>query len=82
MPRHEILKIGHGVVVMVANHAANSPATDNYGLRVPFSVTVDVHALGSFSCASLLVIDLVIDKDATAAMARHQESRQRRRKLR
>lgn len=62
MPRHEIPKIGHGVVVMVANHAANSPATDNYGPRVPCSVTVDVHALGSFSSASLL-----IDKDATAA---------------
>jgi hypothetical protein len=63
MPRHEILKIGHGVVVMVANHAVNSPATDNYGQRVPFSVTVGVHALGSFSSAS----QLVIDKDATAA---------------
>ena len=53
MPRHEILKTGHGVVVMVANHAVNSPATDNYGPRVPFSVTVDVHALGSFSSAGL-----------------------------
>jgi len=63
MPRHEILKIGHDVVVMVANHAVNSPATDNYGPRAPFSVTVDVHALGSFSSASLLVID----KDATSA---------------
>ena len=63
MPRHEILKIGHGAVVMVADHAANSPATDNHGPRVPFRVTVDVHALGSFSSASLLVID----KDAAAA---------------
>jgi hypothetical protein len=66
MPRHEILKIGHGAVVMVADHAANSPATDNYGPRVPCSVTVDIHALGGFSGASLLVID----KDATAANGR------------
>jgi hypothetical protein len=45
------------VVVMVANHAVNSPATDNNGPGVPFSVTVDVSALGNFSSASLLVID-------------------------
>ncbi len=56
MPRHEILKTGHGVMVMVANYAVNSPATDNNGPRVPFSMTVDVHALGNFSSASLLMI--------------------------
>jgi hypothetical protein len=51
------------VVVMVANHAVNNPATDNNGPGVPFSVTVDVSALGNFSSASLLVID----KDTSAA---------------
>jgi hypothetical protein len=50
-------------VVMVANHAVNSPATDNNGPGVPFSVTVDVSALGNFSSASLLVID----KDTSVA---------------
>ncbi len=44
------------VVVMVANHAVES-AADNNGPGVPFSVTVDVSALGSFSSASLLIID-------------------------
>ena len=63
MPRHEILKTGYCVVVMLANHAVNSPATDNNGPGVPFSVTVDVSALGNFSSASLLVID----KDTSAA---------------
>ena len=64
MPRHEILKTTRdGVVVMVANHAVNSPATDNNGPGVPFSVTVDVSALGSFSSARLLVID----KDTSVA---------------
>ena len=42
---------------MVANHAVNSPATDNKGPGVPFSVTVDVSAPGNFSSANLLVID-------------------------
>lgn len=51
------------VVVMVANHAVNSPATDNNGPGVPFSVTVEVSALGNFSSASLLVID----KDTSVA---------------
>lgn len=45
------------VVVMVANHAVANPATDNNGPGVPFSVAVDVSALGSFSSASLLTID-------------------------
>lgn len=45
------------VVVMVANHAVANPSTDNNGPGVPFSVTVDVSALGSFSSASLLIID-------------------------
>jgi hypothetical protein len=63
MPRHEILRTGHGVVVMVANHAVNSPVTDNNGPGVPFTVTVDVSALGNLSSANLLVID----KDTSAA---------------
>jgi len=63
MPRHEILKTGYCVVVMVANHAVNSPATDNNGPGVPFNMTVDVSALGSFSSARLLVID----RDTSAA---------------
>lgn len=63
MPRHEILKTGHGVVVMVADHAVNSPATDNNGPRVTFSVTVDISARGNFSSAN----QLVIDKDTSAA---------------
>jgi hypothetical protein len=29
MPRHEILRTGRGEVVRVANHAVDSPATDN-----------------------------------------------------
>ena len=45
------------VLVMVANHAVNNPGTDNNGPGIPFSVTVDVSALGSFSSASLLIID-------------------------
>jgi len=50
------------VVVMVANHAVKD-AADNNGTGVPFSVTVDVSALGSFSTGRLLVID----KDTSAA---------------
>jgi protein involved in polysaccharide export with SLBB domain len=45
---------------MLANHAVTSPATDNNGPGVPFSVTVGVHAPGDFSSASLLVIDKAI----------------------
>jgi hypothetical protein len=51
------------VVVMVANHAVNSPATDNNGPGVPFQVAVDVSALGAFTRANLLVID----KDTSVA---------------
>jgi len=75
MPRHEISENGHGVVVMVANHAVNSPTTDNYGPGVPFSVTVDVPALGKFSSASLLVID----KDTSAAYDPARKQRWHRR---
>jgi hypothetical protein len=63
MPRHEILKTNHGKFVMVPNHAVNSPATDNNGPGVAFSVTIDVSALGNFSSARLLVID----KDTSVA---------------
>ena len=42
---------------MVAHHAVKSPATDSNGPGVPFSLTVDVSAVGNFSTASLLVID-------------------------
>ncbi len=45
------------VVVMVANHVVNAPATDNNGPGSPLSVTVDVSALGAFSSGSLVVID-------------------------
>jgi len=45
------------VVVMVANHAVANPSTDNNGPGVPFTVTVDASALGSFSSGSLLIID-------------------------
>lgn len=45
------------VVVMVANHAVANPTTDNNGPGVPFSVTVDISALGAFSSASMLIID-------------------------
>jgi hypothetical protein len=51
------------IVVMVANHAVNSPATDNNGPGLPFQVTVDVSALGTFTSASLLLID----KDTSVA---------------
>jgi hypothetical protein len=45
------------VVIMVANHAVKNPSTDNDGPGVPFSVKVDVTALGAFSSASLVTID-------------------------
>jgi hypothetical protein len=51
--------------VMVANHAVNGPATDNNLPGVPFSVTVDVSALGNFRSASVLMID----KDTNVANA-------------
>jgi hypothetical protein len=45
------------VVVMVANHAVNAPATDNNGPGSPLGVTVDVSALGTFSSGNLVIID-------------------------
>ncbi len=45
------------VVVMVANRAVANSAADNNGPGVPFTVTVDVSALGAFSSANLLIID-------------------------
>jgi len=46
------------VVIMVANHTVNNPATDNNGPGAPRTVLVDVSALGNFSSGSLLTIDL------------------------
>ena len=51
-----VLNSDGSVVVMVANHAVKS-AADNNGPGLPLSVTVDVSSLGSFSSASLLIID-------------------------
>jgi hypothetical protein len=45
------------VVIMIANHAVNSP-TDNNGPGAVRAVLVDVSALGTFSSGSLLTIDL------------------------
>jgi hypothetical protein len=45
------------VVVMVANHAVDR-STDNDGTGVSKTVAVDVSALGTFSSASLVTIDL------------------------
>ena len=45
------------VVVMVANHEVHAPSTDNNGPGVPFSVIVDVSALGTFSSGTLVTID-------------------------
>jgi len=44
------------VVVMIANHAVRS-STDNNGPGDPRTVVVDVSALGSFTTATLLMID-------------------------
>ena len=43
-------------IVMVANHAVNSPG-DNNGPGAPRTVTIDVSSLGSFKSESILVID-------------------------
>ncbi len=51
-----VVNSDNSVVVMVANHAVNS-STDNNGPGVSKTVAVDVSALGTFSTASLLVID-------------------------
>jgi hypothetical protein len=45
------------VVIMVANHGVNNPATDNNGPGVMRSVLLDVSGLGAFSSGSLLTID-------------------------
>jgi len=45
------------VVIMVANHKVKAPSSDNNGVGVPFSVQVDVSALGNFSSGTLIVID-------------------------
>jgi hypothetical protein len=52
-----IVNADGSVVVMVANHTVNVPATDNNGPGAPRSVLVDVSALGTFTSGSLLVID-------------------------
>ena len=44
------------VVVMIANHAINSP-TDNNGPGAPRTIAIDVSALGSFQSGGLLTID-------------------------
>lgn len=51
-----VLNSDGSVVVMVANHAINSP-DDNNGPGAPRSVLVDVSALGTFSSGTLLAID-------------------------
>jgi hypothetical protein len=52
-----VLNSNNSVVVMVANHAVNNPATDNNGPGAPRSVLIDVSALGKFTSGSLLTID-------------------------
>jgi hypothetical protein len=42
---------------MIANHAVQTPATDNNGPGVTRHVLLDVSALGTFSSATLLTID-------------------------
>ncbi|MGA7924977.1 MAG: hypothetical protein WCA20_03155 [Candidatus Sulfotelmatobacter sp.] len=44
------------VVVMVANHAVNSP-NDNNGPGAPRPISIDLSALGTFTSGSLLTID-------------------------
>jgi hypothetical protein len=51
-----VVNSDNSVVVMVANRAVNS-SSDNNGPGVLKTVAVDVSALGTFSSASLLVID-------------------------
>jgi hypothetical protein len=52
-----VMNSNGSVVVMVANHAVNAPATDNNGPGAVRSVLIDTSALGNFSSASLLTID-------------------------
>jgi len=51
-----VMKGDGSVIVMMANHAVNAPSDDN-GPGAPRAMLVDVSALGSFSSASLLVMD-------------------------
>jgi hypothetical protein len=51
-----VLNPDGSVVIMVSDHAVNSP-TDNNGPGVPKNLQVDVSALGTFSSGSLLMID-------------------------
>lgn len=51
-----VLNNDGSVVVMVANHAINSP-DDNNGPGAPRSVLVDFSALGTFSSGTLLAIN-------------------------
>jgi hypothetical protein len=52
-----VMNSNGSVVVMIANHAVNAPATDNNGPGAVRSVLIDTSALGSFSSASLMTID-------------------------
>jgi hypothetical protein len=52
-----VLNSDGSVVVMIANHAVQTPATDNNGPGVTRHVLLDVSALGTFSSATLLTID-------------------------
>ncbi len=52
-----VLNSDNSVVVMVANHAVDA-GTDNNAMGLSKTVSVDVSALGSFSSASLVTIDL------------------------
>lgn len=52
-----VLNNDGSVVVMVANHAVNSP-DDNNGPGAPRTVLVDVSALGTFSSGTLLAINV------------------------
>lgn len=52
-----VINADGSVVVMIANHTIDNPASDNNGPGVAQNVLVDVSALGSFSSGSLVVID-------------------------
>ena len=58
-----VLNTDGSVVVMISNHTIDNPASDNNGPGVAQNVLVDVSALGSFSSASLLVIDKQYQRD-------------------
>ncbi len=52
-----VINADRSVVVMISNHTIDNPASDNNGPGVAQNVLVDVSALGTFSSASLVVID-------------------------